>query len=128
MNNIDFMQRYLSYDFIHNNLDLFLDRPIQYLYSNKSFTINNILNIIDKYTCYNLKCIFSNANITLDEIINNNLHNNEYFYYYAKNINCIVNNILTHSDLNWNYEKLNEHLSLNCHDYNNSEYIFKFAD
>jgi hypothetical protein len=126
MNNIDFMQRYLSYDFIQNNLDLF--RKNDDLYYNNSLTINNVLNIIKNkisvFTSPNV--IFKNANITLDEIINNNLHNHKCFHYYASNRNCTVNDILTHSDLNWNLEELNEHLSINRHDYN--KYIFKFIN
>jgi hypothetical protein len=125
MNKIDNAQSYLSYDFIQNNLDLF---TIKYNYAigvNKSLTINNILNIIENNLEIDHVMLFANANITLDEIITNNLHNNEYFHYYAQNRNCTVNDILC---INWNYKKLNEHLSLNCHDYNNNEYVFKFAD
>jgi hypothetical protein len=143
--NIDFMQRHLSYDFIQNNLDLFGFRHSVHFYCNKSLTINNILNTIENNILNTIEnnilntiennveidhgLLFVNANITLDEITSNNLHNNEYFYYYALNRNCTVNDILTHNDLNWNYKKLNDLLSINLHDYNdNSEYIFKFAD
>lgn len=68
--------------------------------------------------------IFKNANITLEDIIANNLHNHKYFYLFASNRNCTVSDILNNPELN--FKDIAEHLSSNRHDYNLNQ--FKFYD
>jgi hypothetical protein len=128
-NEINEAVSYLRYEFILDNIGLFNNCNIftyHNLYRNKSLTINNVVNIInnddvqDRYILY----LFMHSNITLQDIIANNLHKNTYFYYFASNRNCTISDIVNNPELNWIY--VTDLLALNKHEY--FYYEFKFAD
>jgi hypothetical protein len=135
-NKVSDVFKILPYEFIKNNRHLFHYTDYWYyynLFSNKSLTINNIIEIITEaekgcsrlVMTTNLPKMFENANITLQDIIANDLHKNRHFYYFASNRNCTISDILNNSDLDW--KDITNMLAKNQHIYND-EYVFKFAD
>ena len=58
-------------------------------------------------------CIY--ANITLKDIIDNNLHNHKDFYCFAQNSNCTISDVKNNQNLNWKFG--NKYLILNKHKY-----------
>jgi hypothetical protein len=120
---------YLPYEFIIENNDLFVDNYgyKRNLCCNKSLTINNVMDILKNCDSENGCYIFMYSNITIQDILNNNLHNSEYFHYFARNINCSIDDIENNSHLNWT-NKLVDILSSNERKYNNDVYKFKFIE
>lgn len=132
---IDHAMSYLRYEFIIENEDIFYNiHNSCYLYINNTLTIDNVLHMIDKLNIFQrslfedsaiMAHIFMNANITLEDIITNNLHNHKYFYLFASNRNCTVSDILNNPDLN--FKDIADCLSSNKHDYTINLNQFKFA-
>lgn len=135
---------YLPYDFIIENHDIFVltsldaldDFPyIDLLCKNKTLTIDNVLFLYNKLDYRAILLVFTYANITIEDIINNNLHEHKYFYKYVLNKNCTINDIINYPNLNWmdnNSDcpliKFYSYLAQNKHEYIKHEYIkYKFT-
>lgn len=122
---------YLPYDFIMENI---MDpykltvNAMLYLCVNESLTIDNVKHLFNNYLhirVYGGRHIFEYASITLEEIIQNKLHKNKNFYYFAGNRNCKISDIFDNPELNWYDVCMN--LAESQYDYN-YKYEFKFAD
>jgi hypothetical protein len=97
----------ISYDFYLKYYPLF-NMPINILY-NKTLTIDNILHFIKNYKTFFIKAlkssddvylkIFEHSNITLDDILKNNLSDNKCIKNFMKNKNCTINDILSHPEI-----------------------------
>jgi hypothetical protein len=120
--------RYLPYNFIMENIDIFdiNNEFIHHLNYNHTLTINNILDYDNKFCKINNtfnSLIYACANITLKDIINNNLHNKLLFHSFALNKNCTINDIINNPNLNWidpnsrNWRDINKSLIINKHVY-----------
>jgi hypothetical protein len=134
--------RYLSYEFIMKNSNLFnnysSEQKRRFLCKNKLLSIDEILSISYKLkfkldTC-DYSDIFKYANITVSDIKNINIDDNDInnnIQYFMENKNCSINDILITPELN-KYKCKLCYLSSNTHYKNDTDtdtqYIFKFVD